>query len=86
MGFIGLYLSIENKIKNGYEDCIWKLVPGKQLLSLYICYLNSMIGKKHLDKSDFENISAHTCDLTSFSFLKRAIYNYLEYYQESIAG
>ncbi|WP_025676464.1 DUF4435 domain-containing protein [Paenibacillus polymyxa] len=82
-GFIRLYLYLEEKVTNMYGKDIWKIIPGKQLLSLYICYLNTLIDNKHLNKSDFENLSSHTCDLSNFTFIKSAIIKYMENFADS---
>lgn len=85
-GFTREYLSIDRKISALYGSEIQKIIPGKQLLQLYIFYLSCFTDGKGVNRIDFENIACHCCDLSSPQFLKEGIINYLENHRLSKAG
>ncbi|MNJ81706.1 hypothetical protein D3C77_806380 [compost metagenome] len=63
-----------------------KVIPGKQLLQLFISYLSTYTDGKGVNRVDFENIACHCCDLSTLYYLKDAINNYLTSYRAALAG
>ncbi|WP_379159419.1 DUF4435 domain-containing protein [Paenibacillus sp. sgz5001063] len=75
-GFTKVYLRMEKKIRQTYNDEFWRVIPGKQLLQLFSFYLHKYTDNKGAHKMDFQNLACHCCDLSSLQFLKEHILFY----------
>ncbi|MGO4498850.1 hypothetical protein AB4114_23485, partial [Paenibacillus sp. 2RAB27] len=86
-GFAKNYLKLQKRLDTLYKNNSWRLIPGKQLLQLFIYYLMSFVGNRGGPvREDFENMAAHCCDLAELSFLRSSIEKYLNIFLNSKTG
>src|SRR5690606_1490879 len=84
-GLINKMLEMEKIIDELYRGEIWRFVPGKQLLQLFLFYLVKDLKGKAPIREDFEMFASHICELSELDYLRTAIFNYLQKKNKNLA-
>lgn len=78
-GFVKEYFALKRRLYDIYDKEIWRLIPGKQLLHVYMQYLTSLSGNKNNPEKDgFVNAASLVCDLNELNNIKVGIMKYLQ--------